>query len=182
MNTGNEMYVMEEFLIANGMSQLPNSSMTNDLSPFDYFDGGLDVQIDNEFSDARGRRKSKRRKVRSGAKNRKTGFQKVMSYTPIGMAKEGIDRYNSPESRNRRDSRKRERQRAKRQQQTSQEKNLRNLTKSGETDALLLAQLTTPPVVAPSTGMNKTTRTILVVGGISIALFVGFVLYKKFKK
>ena len=65
----NEMWKREEFLIANGMSQLPNSSMTNDLSPYDYFEGGLDVEVDRDFSDATGSGRRARRRVKKSIKS-----------------------------------------------------------------------------------------------------------------
>ena len=39
MNT--EMWKTENFIIANGMSELGNPLKEADLSPFDYFEGGL---------------------------------------------------------------------------------------------------------------------------------------------
>lgn len=157
----NEMYIMEEFLIANGMSQLPNSSMTNDLSPYDYFDGGLDVDIDNDFSDARGSRRARRRVKSRNSRNGKT------------------------ERRARRDKRRDTRQFSKSEARSTQRNALANISNSAEADAQLLAQLTQTPATfqqPTTTGMNRTTKNILIVGGVSVALVVGFMLYKKFKK
>lgn len=177
-----EMYERKEFLIANGMSQLPNSSVTNDLSPYDYFDGGLDTDIDMDFSEARGRR----RRI-----PKKRGFEKVMSYTPIGIAKSGIERFNSPQNQKRRDQKRRQRQgfRQERQQTKRSESQLQNqavakISKSAESDAQLLAQLSAPktPIVEPKPTMSKGTKTGLIIGSIAVAGIIGFVLYKKFKK
>jgi hypothetical protein len=182
----NEMWKREEFLIANGMSQLPNSSMTNDLSPYDYFEGGLDVDVDRDFSDASGRRRRAKRRVnKPKRRGGKTGFEKVMSYTPMGMAKDGIDRFNSPESRQRREAKRGSRQNRKTQQTADQRKALADVSRSAENDAKLLAQLTQTPATLPTpqpTGMNKTTKTVLIVGGVAVAIVVSFMLYKKFKK
>lgn len=186
----NEMWKREEFLIANGMSQLPNSSMTNDLSPYDYFEGGLDVEVDRDFSDATGSGRRARRRVKKSTNPRggkrqsrggKTGFEKAMSYTPIGMIKEGIDRRNSPEGQARRKAK----ADTKRATADDQKKALEDVSKSSEKDALLLAQLTQAPATAqtpPPTGMSKTTKTVLIVSGVAVALVVGVMLYKKFKK
>lgn len=177
-------YVMKEFLLANGMSQLPNSSMTDDLSPYDYFDGGLNVEVDPDFSDASGK---KRKKKKKGG-----GFEKVMSYTPLGMAKKGIDTATSSEARKRRDQRRKERlsrrdqRRAdKNAQAEAQNKAVQDVQKQAEADAQLLAQLNQPipPVLpTPSQKMSKNTKIALTIGGLAVAIFLGFVVYKKFKK
>ena len=66
-----------------------------------------------------------------------------------------------------------------------QAKDIEKVQKSAEADALLLAQLTQAPATAqtpPPTGMSKTTKTVLIVSGVAVALVVGVMLYKKFKK
>jgi hypothetical protein len=159
----NEMWKREEFLIANGMSQLPNSSMTNDLSPYDYFDGGLDVDVDRDFSDATGSGRRARRRVKKSRKA--TGGTRQ----PRGGVKGRIA----------------ERKQATKRQAQQQAKDIEKVQKSSEADAQLLAQLTTAPTTLPTpqpTGMSKTTKTVLIVGGVAVAVVVGFMLYKKFKK
>ena len=157
----NEMWKREEFLIANGMSQLPNASMTNDLSPYDYFDGGLDTDIDMDFSEARGRKKRILRQ------------------------------FNSPQRRRAREKRRTQRiqnrqtkQRSKQSQAVAQNDAIKKITKSAETDSQLLAQLNAPkiPVVETKPTMSKGTKTGLIIGSIAVAGIIGFVLYKKFKK
>jgi hypothetical protein len=155
-----EMWKREEFLIANGMSQLPNSSMTNDLSPYDYFDGGLDVSVDREFSDATGSGRRARRRVKNSRTSRRDKTR------PKRAVKSN--------SRNPR----------KTTQAKKQAQKIANVQKSAEADATLLAQLTqTPaPVVTAPTGMTKGTKTALIIGGVAVLGVVGFMMYKKFKK
>jgi hypothetical protein len=157
----NEMWKREEFLIANGMSQLPNASMTNDLSPYDYFDGGLDTDIDMDFSEARGRKKRLLRQ------------------------------FNSPQRRRAREKRRTQRiqtrqtkQRSKQSQAVAQNDAIKKISKSAETDSQLLAQLNASktPIVEPKPTMSKGTKTGLIIGSIAVAGIIGFVLYKKFKK
>lgn len=157
-----EMWEKEEFLIANGMSQLPNGSMTKDLSPYEYFDGGLDTDIDADFSDASGRRK-----------------------------RQLFRRFNSPQRQRARQRRRKQRldnrnlrQNTKKSQAVSQNRAIAKISKSAETDSKLLAQLNEQkaPVTEPKTTMSQGTKTALIIGSLAIAGIVGFVLYKKFKK
>jgi hypothetical protein len=176
-----KMWIRKEFLLANGLSQLPNSSMTNDLSPYDYFEGGLDVEVDHDFSEARGRVSKKRRTP--SKRTKRGGFERVMSYTPLGMAKDGIERFNSPESRERRDYRRKGRQNRRERERFNQSRNIDAVLNTTQNDAQLLAQLMPPPPPPPvKKEMSPTTKNLLIVGGISAAIIVGFVLYKKFKK
>ena len=159
----NEMWKREEFLIANGMSQLPNSSMTNDLSPYDYFEGGLDVEVDRDFSDATGSGRRARRRVKKSIKSSGGSRQ------PRRGVKGRIA----------------ERKQTKQVEAQQQAKDIEKVQKSAEADAKLLAQLTQAPATAPQpqpTGMSKTTKTVLIVSGVAVALVVGVMLYKKFKK
>lgn len=164
----NEMWKREEFLIANGMSQLPNSSMTNDLSPYDYFEGGLDVEVDRDFSDATGSGRRARRRVKKSIKS-SGGSRQRRSRQPRRGVKGRIA----------------ERNQTKQVEAQQQAKDIEKVQKSAEADALLLAQLTQAPATAqtpPPTGMSKTTKTVLIVSGVAVALVVGVMLYKKFKK
>lgn len=155
----NEMWKRQEFLIANGMSQLPNSSMTNDLSPYESFDGGLDTPIDMEFSELRGRKRPTRK--------------------PKGRVKKSIDK-----TRERIDKRRRQKTTQKQVEATAQQKAIEEVNKASQQDAQLLAQLTqTPPPVVPApTGMSQGTKTALIISGVAIFSVIGFMLYKKFKK
>jgi hypothetical protein len=157
-----DLWKREEFLIANGMSQLPNASMTNDLSPYDYFDGGLDVDIDPDFSDATGSGRRARRRVR---KSRKSTGGKIRPKTGGKVAS------------------RRTKKQAEAQQQAQ---DIAKVQKSAEADAMLLAQLTQPTTPTPPQStlqpMSKTAKTVLIVGGVAIAVVVGVMLYKKFKK
>ena len=173
-----EMWKRTEFILANGMSQLPNSVLTNDISPYECFDGGLGTDIDLDFSDAVGKRPRKKKSGKS-----KGTFEKVMSYTPIGMVKEAIDRRNSPEGLARRQAK----DDTKKATAEAQNKAVEQATKSSEGDALLLAQIQQPSAdlktaTAPSTTMSKGTKTALIVGGVAVAGLIGFMLYKKLKK
>jgi hypothetical protein len=164
----NEMWKREEFLIANGMSQLPNSSMTNDLSPYDYFEGGLDVEVDRDFSDATGSGRRARRRVKKSIKS-SGGSRQRRSRQPRRGVKGRIA----------------ERKQTKQVEAQQQAKDIEKVQKSAEADAKLLAQLTQAPATAPQpqpTGMSKTTKTVLIVSGVAVALVVGVMLYKKFKK
>lgn len=164
----NEMWKREEFLIANGMSQLPNSSMTNDLSPYDYFEGGLDVEVDRDFSDATGSGRRARRRVKKSIKSSGGSRQR-----PSRQPRRGVK------------GRIAERKQTKQVEAQQQAKDIEKVQKSAEADALLLAQLTQAPATAqtpPPTGMSKTTKTVLIVSGVAVALVVGVMLYKKFKK
>ena len=156
-----EMWKRTEFLLANGMSQLPNSSMTNDISPYECFDGGLDTDIDLDFSDASGRRKPRkpRRKVPK-AGGRISAMQK------------------------RRDARLKEKSTQKTKESEAQNKAISDVNKNSEADALLLAQMTQPLAEVKTTpsGMAKGTKTALIIGGVAVASLIGFILYKKFKK
>jgi hypothetical protein len=179
-----EMWKRTEFLLANGMSQLPNSSMTNDISPYECFDGGLDTDIDLDFSDASGKKPRKK-------KGDKSGFKKVMSYTPMGMAKEGIDRRNSTEGLARRDARRQDRlkgradkQENKKAQSDAQNQAITDVTKQSDADALLLEQIQQPlaPVTPTPTGMSKGTKISLIVGAVAVAGLLSYFIYKKLKK
>jgi hypothetical protein len=159
------MWKREEFLIANGMSQLPNASMTNDLAPNQYFDGGLDDDLDIEFSDASGRRRRRRRRF--------------------------VKSFNSPQRRRARQTRQKQRiqarqfrQKSKQSQAVAQNQAVAKISKSAETDSKLLAQLSqaTPPIVTPQPTMSKATKTGLIIGAVAVAGIIGFILYKKFKK
>lgn len=157
-----EMWKRTEFLLANGMSQLPNSSMTNDISPYECFDGGLDTDIDLDFSDASGRRKKPKRPRRKAPKNR-SGISNLQK---------------------RRDERLKQKSEQSKSEQEAQTKAISDVTKSSEADALLLKQLQEPVATITDTPkvMSKKTKTALIVGSIAVASIIGFVLYKKFKK
>jgi hypothetical protein len=186
-----EVVVRKEFLLANGLSQLPNASMTDDLSPYDYFDGCLDVDIDPEFSEASGVRRRARRRVkrnsrqmprqrsrqsstRRSSSQRQGNFERVMAYTPVGMVKNAIDRRNSPEA-----------QRKRQQLDVQQKRAVQNVERQAQSDAQLLAQLSQPnlPTVSPTkSGMSRNTKIGLIAGGVIVASVIGFLVYQKIKK
>lgn len=159
------MYEMKEFILANGMSQLPNSSLTNDLSPYDYFDGGLDVEVDPEFAEASGRRRRTRRKIKSAKKSNQIGKKRRIG-----------DRIAERRS---------EKRTEKQQEISRQEKAIADVQKNAEADAQLLAKLTETPskqAPLPVSTMSKNTKIALTIGGVAIGVFVGFLIYKKIKK
>lgn len=161
------MYEMKEFILANGMSQLPNSALTNDLSPYDYFDGGLDVDIDPEFSEASGRRRRAKRKLKRAKKSLSPKSQRKIG----GKIAE----------------RRSERKEAQRSEVNSQNKAIAEIQKTAETDAQLLAQLNAPQTQnnlapLPTATMGKKTKTALTIGGIAVGVFVAYLIYKKIKK
>jgi hypothetical protein len=165
-----DMYIRKEFLLANGLSELPNASMTDDLSPISYFDGDDMVSFDGnlEFSEASGsRRRAKRRvkKAKKGTSPRRQRGGGTMS--------------------DRRQTRRDDRNARKRQETQVQQKAIQDVQKQAQADAQLLAQLnqpTTPTIPTPTASMSRNTKIALTIGGVAVALFVGFVVYKKMKK
>jgi hypothetical protein len=170
------MWQTEEFIVANGFTQFNNPKVANDLSPYDYFDGEA---LDTEFSDARGgRRKKTRRKGESGV-------EKVLSYTPIGMAKKGVDSLTSKEGIARREKRRADRMALKRQEIEAQKQIADNSLKAQEKDATLLSSVgLSDNKNLPEVSPNKTKSNTIywVVGGLAVATIIGVVLYKKYKK
>ena len=170
------MWQTEEFIVANGFTQFNNPQVARDLSAYEYFDGD---SMDMDFSDARGtRRKRGRRKGESGV-------EKVLSYTPIGMAKKGVDSLTSKEAISRREKRRADRMALKKQEIEAQKEIADKSLKSQEGDATLLSSLgLSDNKNLPEVSPNKTKSNTIywVVGGLAVATILGVVLYKKFKK
>jgi hypothetical protein len=172
------MWETERFIVANGFTQFNDQNVGNDLSPYDFFDGEVGF-ADVEFSDARGRRRKKRR--RKG----ESGVEKVLSYTPIGMAKKGVDSLTSKEAVSRREKRRADRMALKNKEIDTQKQIVDASLKAGEKENQLLSQLglsnndSLPPI---SSEKPKSNKVIFIVGGVVIAGILGYVLYKKFKK
>lgn len=181
-----EMYKKYNFITANGMTQFNNPQVANDVNPYECFDGGIDNDLGIEYSDATGR-KSRSRKPRSSsrAKGNKSTFEKVWAYTPLGMAKSGIEKFNSPESVARRDARRKTKTDLKQSEINAQKEMVANIGKGGESDATLLASLSNPnlpSVVGAKPPMSKTTKIVLISSGVVVLGIIAFVMYKKLKK
>jgi hypothetical protein len=165
-----DMYIRKEFLLANGLSELPNASMTADLSPISYFDGDDMVSFDGnlEFSEASGSRRRAKRRVKKARKGTSPRRQR-----------------RSGNVSNRRQERVADRRSRKQQEARVQQRAIQDVQKQAQADAQLLAQLnqpTTPTIPTPTATMSRNTKIALTIGGVAVALFVGFVVYKKMKK
>ena len=94
---------------------------------YDYYDSDYDNLDGESFDYATGKKRKKKGKKNDGT------FEKVMSYTPIGMAKKAIDRRNTPDRVEERDSRRKARveaRMAKKAAKTDEIKSRNELTKS----------------------------------------------------
>jgi hypothetical protein len=170
------MWNTEKFIVANGFTQFNDPYVARDLSPYEYFDGEA---LDTDFSDAKGRRRVKRRK------GSESGVEKVLSYTPIGMAKKGVDSLTSKEAVSRREKRRADRMALKQQQIEAQKEMVDKSLKAQEKDATLLSSIGLSdnknlPEVTPI--KPKSNTIYWVVGGLAVATIVGVILYKKYKK
>lgn len=205
-NKNNYQPKIENFFVANGMSQLYPQQANNDLSPHQYFDGGNDrpivVTSDNsyvindedmypetrevmlEFSNASGKLKRKlKRKPKSSRSKSKTGqskFDKIMSYTPFGIAKNAIERAQSPEARALR-KQKIDAKKASNQAQAQLQQQILNQGQSDQKAIEALAKDTSATDTTPK-GMSTTTKVLIAVGSTLALGIIGFVFYKKFKK
>jgi hypothetical protein len=186
---------VNRYFVANGMSQLIDVAGRN-VSPFSNMDGELQDNI--EFSEVRGKRRLKKRKP---TKRKKT-WGKVLDYTPIGMAKKGVDALTSEEAINRRakkqelrQGRRERRLSIKEKQANTQTEIAKTLNQTSPTDEALTKALTeTTPVTTDATktntevtdttttGMSKRTKTILIVGGVVIALTATILIIRKMRK
>lgn len=187
-----EMWEKEDFLVANGMSELANPIRTYDANPFDYFDGGLDEDIDLDFSDANGRKKPlKRRNAQRPNRRVSTPTRRVSSQGQARRVSTPTRRVSTP---TRRVSNTPQPKRV-----ASTRKNLSsgkfdpnykykniNRTKqiNADIEAKTLAQLpnVNVPVEIKTNKMNETLKNGLFLGGTAIAVVLGYVLYKKMKK
>lgn len=159
------MWKTENFIVANGFTEFRNPKMANDLSPYDYFDGGLDTDIDGEFYDATGSGRRARRRVKKSRRS-----------TTSGRLRSGVE--NIKQSRTQKT--------AQRQSEAeTQRKAIADVQKSAEADAVLLAQLSQPTASTPPTSTNNSSSTkkiAITVGVIAIVGIIGYVVYKKMKK
>jgi hypothetical protein len=172
------MWETERFIVANGFTQFNDQNVGRDLSPYDFFDGEISGN-DLEFSDARGRRRKKRKK------GSESGVEKALSYTPVGWIKKGVDSATSKDAVSRREKRRADRMALKNKEIDTQKQIVDASLKAGEKENQLLSQLglsnndSLPPI---SSEKPKSNKVIFIVGGVVIAGILGYVLYKKFKK
>jgi hypothetical protein len=172
------MWETERFIVANGFTQFNDQNVGRDLSPYDFFDGEISGN-DLEFSDARGRRRKKRKK------GSESGVEKALSYTPVGWIKKGVDSATSKDAVSRREKRRADRMALKNKEIDTQKQIVDASLKAGEKENQLLSQLglsnndSLPPI---SSEKPKSNKVIFIVGGVIIAGILGYVLYKKFKK
>jgi hypothetical protein len=150
------MWETERFIVANGFTQFNDQNVGNDLSPYDFFDGEISFN-DLEFSDARGRRRKKRKSLSPRAKQRIKSREKRRG-DKLALKNKEID---------------------------TQKQIVDASLKAGEKENQLLSQLglsnndSLPPI---SSEKPKSNKVIFIVGGVVIAGILGYVLYKKFKK
>ena len=185
---------VNRYFVANGMSQLINVAGRN-VSPFSNMDGEINSNL--EYSEVRGRTRLKKRKP---TKRKKT-WEKVLDYTPIGMAKNGVDALTSEEAINRRakkqelrQGRRERRLSLKEKQADTQTEIAKTLNQPSPTDEALTKALTETPVTTDATktntevtdttttGMSKRTKTILIVGGVVVALTATILIIRKMRK
>jgi hypothetical protein len=168
----NEMWENENFIIANGMSELGNPLRTYDANPFDYFEGGLDETIDDEFSDATGSRRRAKRRIKKTAKGSRVERRgAVPRRNPMASTRQNLS------------DRRTARTVKKRTFQDNQNRKIADVNKQAEADAKLLASLSTTitPPVEPKK-MSSTLKNALFIGGTAVAIVIGVVLFKKFRK
>jgi hypothetical protein len=150
------MWETERFIVANGFTQFNDQNVGRDLSPYDFFDGEISGN-DLEFSDARGRRRKKRKSLSPRAKERMKSREKRRG-DKLALKNKEID---------------------------TQKQIVEASLKAGEKENQLLSQLglsnndSLPPI---SSEKPKSNKVIFIVGGVVIAGILGYVLYKKFKK
>jgi len=181
MNT--EMWETENFIVANGMSELGNPLKEYDASPFDYFDGGLDEDIDMDFSDATGRQRNSRLNttrrnprntqsrtapVRRG--NKSMRIEPTKRRSAIGSVNPLKSRRKNLSSGNFKGTPRRENRAL---------RNADNLNIQTNEQAQL--SIPTIPIEVKKT-MTPTMKNGLFIGGTALAIVVGYILFKKFKK
>ncbi len=163
------MWRTEKFIVANGFTQFNNPKVANDLSPYEYFDGDLGQSIDMEFADANG--KSKRK-----PKKRETTFEKIMAYTPMGMAKRGFDVLTDED----RIAKRRQRKDAITNKELETQKSI--LEQSSKSDENIIKSLTNQELPPVSSDKKSSNKIYWIIGGVAVAGIIGYVLYKKLKK
>lgn len=196
-NSPQNMGKVNRFFVANGLSELKDYTGRN-ISPFSNMDGEICSNL--EYSQVSGGRKSKPRKPYK----RKKTWEKVLDYTPIGMAKKGVDSLTSEEAKSRRfkrqelrQGRKERRLSLKEKQAETQKELAKSLNQPSATDEALTKALTETPITTTdvtksnpsvstdtttSNGMSKTTKNILIVGGVVVALTATILIIRKMRK
>jgi hypothetical protein len=173
---------VNRFFVANGMSQLINVAGRN-VSPFSNMDG--EIQDNIEFSDALGskmRLKKKRRKSERDSRRKQRIDSRKTRQTErrkfIKGASERADR----------------RINLKEKQADTQTEIAKTLNQPSPTDEALTKALTETPVTTDATktnteitdttttGMSKRNKTILIVGGVVIALTATILIIRKMRK
>jgi hypothetical protein len=154
------------FTTVSGMSDV--SDNYNDVSPYQSFDGGSisDVEMGDDFdsleySNAIGRRRKKKKSRRLGAsmRSRMQARQKARA------------------------DRKSRKLSIKEQEANTQKRVAEALSKEDPATQKLMEQIATDDAKETKpTGMSKGLKTGLIIGGIVLALGIGFVVYKKIKK
>jgi hypothetical protein len=184
-NSPQNMGKVNRFFVANGLSELRDFTGRN-ISPFSNMDGEIEDNI--EFSDAIGRkmrmakkRRQKKRDTRrkeriSDRKSRRSERQKLLK----GASARADRRIKLKET-----------------QADTQKELAKTVNQPSATDEALTKALTETPVapIAPigsgvqndptittSTGMSKKTKTILIVGGVLVALTATFLIIRKMRK
>ena len=152
----------------------------------DYYDSDYDNLDGESFDYATGKKRKKKGKKKDGT------FEKVMSYTPIGMAKNAIDRRNTPDRVEERDSRRKARVEArmsKKTAKTDEIKSRNELTKSmaqPDNTAQILASLQDPAAGTRSTtetGAKKGLSTGAIIGiAVGSLALLGLAAYLILKK
>jgi uncharacterized membrane protein len=196
LNSPKNMGKVNRFFVANGLSELREYSGRN-ISPFSNMDGEINTNL--EYSEIRGRKRV--RKKRKPVKSKKN-WEKVLEYTPIGMAKKGVDSLTSEEAKSRRlkrqelrQGRKERRLSIKEKQADTQQELAKTMNQPSATDEALTKALTeTPPTTMDTTksvptavdtttsGMSKKTKTILIVSGVVVVLTATILIIRKMRK
>lgn len=206
MRRNTEMGRTEDFIVANGLSQLYTGGQ--DVSPYSAFDDVLgNGDNDIEFSDlATGAMRRSRRKFKQGSgdggavssRNRKKLKKLAGYYPPVAVARavkknqqkrQSGQKGKVGEFYDRTVSNLKER----RSQKTAENKNLAEqqkaiidqVSKSSPTVEQLNALLATPSAgvntTPQKTPMSKGLKIGLIIGGVVVAGIIGFVVYKKIK-
>jgi hypothetical protein len=158
---------LQTFFVAKGNSELKNESLRDDLTPYDYFDGDDMSAFADEFSDATGSMRRARRRLKKGRTHTKEGKAKGNMF----------ERYRDRKQKRKKEEAKREEATLKdfKKAEIQDQKMIDDL----KTESVLKSEPTTTPV---NEGMNKTLKIVLIVGGIGVAVLLGVLAYKKFKK
>ena len=196
MRRDTEMGRTEDFIVANGLSQLYTGAQ--DVSPYSAFDDVLsndanDIEF-SEFNVSSGAMRRSRRKFKRGgdggggisSRNKERLNKAGNYYPPVAIAravKRGRARRDSGENIKNNRSRKAEENKINAQQQ---QQIIEQVSKNAPTVEQLNALMGTAPsanVNATPTKepMNKTLKVVLIVGGIALAGVIGYVVYKKMK-